>query len=518
MKRLFTNHRFIISLSVIAALALGSGGYWYILTSQPKSGNYTWTDVTNKTIVEEVDVSGNVKAAEEVALAFLRSGKIGRVAVSEGDTVKQGQLLASLVNDDLLATLKKAVANVSQAQNRLTELKNGTRSEVLQIDQTALASAQAAADQANVGLLTAARAAYTSADDAVRNQADAMFTTPRQTNAHLAFQINDSQLKINIENGRVKIEALLVAWNNALNAPDADPTASAALAKTNLDTVQTFLNQLAYALNNNVISSSQTTQATLAGYQTVVSVARTEINQTEAALVGAQSGAVGAAANVNLAQDKLTLDEAGATPQTIAAAAASLEAAQADQAAAEAEINKTRITAPFDGVVTNVDAKVGESANPNAPLISVISAKNFQLEAFVSESDVAKITPGLSANVTLDALGDDPIFSAHVVTVDAAQTMVKGVATYKVTLELDKEDTRIKSGMTANIHIITATHEDVVGIPRQSVITRGDNKFVLVAGDNGAPVERQVTLGLEDAHGLVEVLTGLSAGERILKL
>ena len=63
---------------------------------------------------------------------------------------------------------------------------------------------------------------------------------------------------------------------------------------------------------------------------------------------------------------------------------------------------------------------------------------------------------------------------------DSAQSQVNGTAAYQVTLHFTNPNGQIKDGMTGNVHIIEAEHDDVVEVPSDLVIDDGNNYFVLV--------------------------------------
>jgi HlyD family secretion protein len=181
--------------------------------------------------------------------------------------------------------------------------------------------------------------------------------------------------------------------------------------------------------------------------------------------------------------------------------------------AAGVAYNKTRLISPISGLVSKQDAKVGMIISPNAPLVSVISQGGFQLETLVSETDIAKLTVGNHADITLDAYGADAVFSATIVKLDPAASTDNGVTGYKVTLQFDKADDRIKQGLTANASI-TTQERDAIAVPERSVLQKGNVFSVLVRTANGTE-ERTVEVGIRGADGWWEITSGLQAGDQV---
>ncbi|HUC31663.1 MAG TPA: HlyD family efflux transporter periplasmic adaptor subunit, partial [Candidatus Paceibacterota bacterium] len=159
-------------------------------------------------------------------------------------------------------------------------------------------------------------------------------------------------------------------------------------------------------------------------------------------------------------------------------------------------------------------AQVGQVVSPGAQMMSLINESGLKIETYVSENDVAKIQSGDVADVTLDAFGTGVTFPATVSTVDAAETQVNGSAAYLVTLHFVNPNSNIKDGMTGNVDIIEAEHDNVVEVPSNLVINNGNDYFVLAAKGNTTEQE-PVTVGLVGDRGTTEITSGLSAGDTI---
>ena len=145
----------------------------------------------------------------------------------------------------------------------------------------------------------------------------------------------------------------------------------------------------------------------------------------------------------------------------------------------------------------------------------MISTNKYEIEANVPEADIAKIKVGNTADVTLDAYGNDVRFNVKITAIDPAETVIEGVSTYKTTFQFTAEDGRIKSGMTANLDILTDKKENVIAIPSRAVITKGADKIVTVLGNNILK-EVKVTLGLRGSDGNVEIVSGISEGDKVV--
>ncbi|MDO8559015.1 MAG: efflux RND transporter periplasmic adaptor subunit, partial [bacterium] len=181
----------------------------------------------------------------------------------------------------------------------------------------------------------------------------------------------------------------------------------------------------------------------------------------------------------------------------------------------QAQISKTIIRSPINGTITGQDAKVGEIISADVSLVSIISAGNFEIEANIPESDIAKVKIGDNAQVTLDAYGQDVVFQVKVLKIDPAETVIEGVPTYKVTLYFNEKDDRLKSGMTANIDIFTAEVKDVIAIPQRAILSDNGKKTVkIIKGKDIQEIE--VKIGLKGTDGNAEILQGLNEGDKVI--
>ena len=434
----------------------------------------------------QVSVSGSVTAAQDVDLGFAGSGRILGVYARVGDRVSAGAVLAQIENGDL-------VANVAEAQAKLASLEAGTRPEEIAVAEVALANAQAA-------LAASMKSAYTTADDAVHNRADALFNNPRTSTPTLAFSLPNAILKSTLEQERSVLESTLVSWQASaarVTAPSAEESAPA--TQVYFTKVSAFLADTNAALNQ-AVPDQVMSAAAIATDAASLAVGRTNLNTAQTTFVANWNALISA-------EKDLMLKRAGSTPEDIAAQKAIL-------ASAHAALAKTRVVAPFGGVITRMDAKAGEIVSSSISGISMQSDGIYQIEVYIPEVSIADITPGQSATTTLDAYGSSVTFAATVVAVDPAETLKNGVPTYKTTLAFSTADPRIRSGMTADVRITTGMLHGAIVIPAGAVKYDEAGAYVTVL--SGKSLERRsVEVGSTPALGQVEIVEGLSEGESI---
>ncbi len=474
----------------------GLGLYYFLRNEGPQTEIVT---VLSGELVQEVSVTGKVKPAQSVELGFDRSGRISGVFAQVGERVFPGKTLVTLYNADLVAQLREAEANLKAEEAKLEELKRGTRPEDLAVQEAKLAEAENdLADKLASG--------YTAADDAIRSKIDVFFSNPRSENPQLSF--NSPQYEIELESERAALERALVSWADKLARSDFPVELSAAVpeAEKNLRAVREFLDTAALAVNN--LTGTSLSQTTIDTYQSNVSSARTSVNTAINNLSGAK-------ADWLIAASELAVKRAGSSAEEIMGEEAKVQKAEASVGNIKAQISKTIITSPLSGVLSRMDAKVGEIASASDAVAAVISDAKFQIEANLPEADISKVKINDFARLTLDAYGSNVRFEARVVALDPAETIVEGVVTYKATFEFLAEDSRIRPGMTANLDILTARRENVLTLPSRAVRTKDSVKFVLRQRTDGSLEEVEVKLGLLGSDGRMEIVSGLEAGDKV---
>jgi len=212
----------------------------------------------------------------------------------------------------------------------------------------------------------------------------------------------------------------------------------------------------------------------------------------------------------------LILKEAGAEPEKIAAQQARVKAAEASVSNIEAQLQKTVLRSPITGVVTRQDAKIGEIIGANSVITSLISDAAFEIKANIPEVDITKVEVGDSARVTLDAYGNDVVFTVTVSMIDPAETVIEGVSTYKVTFGFEENDDRIRSGMTANIDVETERREQVLYVPQRAVITKDQLKLIRVVTGKNTFEEVEIEIGIRGSYGNIEIISGIEEGDQIV--
>jgi HlyD family secretion protein len=479
---------------IALAAALAAGAYAFA-GGQSAAATYT---IHRGTFERQVAVSGSVVAGRDAELGFAATGRVRGVYTKAGAHVAAGTLLAEIENGDEVALLERSQAALAKAQADLEEAKAGTRPEEIVIAETAVGNAQSS-------LAEAVRAAFTAVDDAIYNRADALFTNPR-TDPAFIYAVSDIALRNRLEEERRALEPAFAAWSRSIDLAGSD-SAAADNARMAIAQVTAFLADASAAVSK-AIPDQQHTASAIAADAAAVAAGRSGVDAAQKALVAA----VGALAS---AERDLALKRAGSRTEDIAAGRALVASAAADVKSAQAALQKTRIVAPFAGVVTEIGLEAGEIVSPSSAGISMQSDSGYEIETFIPEIAIADVAVGQHATTTLDAYGDAVEFPATVIAIDPAETEKNGVPTYKTTLAFVGRDERIRSGMTAEVRIVTGLLEDAIVLPEGALGRESEGAYVMVQVKKDSYERRAVETGDSPSLGQVEITSGLSEGEVI---
>lgn len=203
------------------------------------------------------------------------------------------------------------------------------------------------------------------------------------------------------------------------------------------------------------------------------------------------------------------------------AADAAVLVAEARISLAKANMDRTNLTAPFDGIIAEINGELKEFVTPSPigiatlPTIDVIERDCFYVTAPIDEVDASTITVGMPARITMDAFRGEQ-FEGRVRRIsDYVLELEKQARTVDVEVDFIRpEDTeRLLAGYSADVEIVLATREGVLRIPTESVL---DGRLVFVYHEGtGMLEERRISIGISNWLS-TEVLSGLSEKEQVV--
>ena len=212
--------------------------------------------------------------------------------------------------------------------------------------------------------------------------------------------------------------------------------------------------------------------------------------------------------------------EARAQQAACSAALASFEVSKARIDVVRAALDRTQLSAPFAGIVAEVNGEVGEFVTPSPvgiptpPAVDLMDISCLFVSAPIDEVDAPRIRVGMPANISLDAMAKR-VFSGQVRRIAPyVLEMEKQARTVDVEVDFLCQDDCLEMlpGYSADIEVILKQSEKSLRIPSEAVL---EGNRVLVFTKDGLLEEREIQVGLSN-WAWTEVLEGLQAGEEVV--
>lgn len=191
-------------------------------------------------------------------------------------------------------------------------------------------------------------------------------------------------------------------------------------------------------------------------------------------------------------------------------AEAAFKAAQGGAGASSATLSHTRVTAPISGVVAERLIEPGEMAAPGRPLLTLFDPAGLRVIATVPQARLNDVRKARRARIELVESGR----SINVDRIEVLPTIDQQSHTATVRLSLPAGTSDLLPGMAVRAHLSIGAAQKLV-LPQAAVLRRGEVTAVYVLDAQGKARLRQIRLGETVGDGLVEVLAGVNAGERV---
>ncbi len=191
--------------------------------------------------------------------------------------------------------------------------------------------------------------------------------------------------------------------------------------------------------------------------------------------------------------------------------------AKADHDYAKAQLSYATITAPISGTIASVTTQQGETvaAGLNAPtFITIIDLSKLEVNAYVDETDVGKITVGQEALFTVDTFADKD-FKGKVTAIYPRAVLQENVVNYITLISIENSEGKLKPDMTANVTVTLKKKKGVLAIPGAAVVREGGKKYVTLQSKDGKTTRKEVKTGWKEGTYL-EITSGLKEGDVVL--
>jgi len=205
------------------------------------------------------------------------------------------------------------------------------------------------------------------------------------------------------------------------------------------------------------------------------------------------------------------LIESGEKKDEVIAAMKGLTQAEISVKQAQLDLEKTKIRAPFSGIITEIQVSPGEHVSAGRELFTLVNISKIQVHAQVLESEIGKMQVGREVNLKFSAY-PGRVFKGKV---SAISPIVNSeFKTCKVFIDVENPEEELKPGMHAEVEIAAEIHRNKLLVPQDAILTRSQRKLLFVVED-GLAKWRYVEIGLENEE-YAEILDGVQAGEPVI--
>jgi len=533
-KRIFNSivrHKLI---SAIILLLLVGGGYFGYRASKNKEEGirYVLAAVAKDTLIVSVSGSGQVASLDELEIQPKASGDITYIGVENGQSVKTGTLLAQLDTTDIEKTISDAEISFQQAKTSLDKMKGMTTQE---------GTLRGTKEKAQYDL----KKAY---EDGFNNVADVFLDLPSLMSGlqDIIFSSNFNPVQENVD-----YYAGVVSYDDRVLQYKEDAVNKYQIARESYDQnfqdykstsrfsetvrIEALIDQT-YETTKNIAEAVKSINNLIQFYQDQLierDIKPQTLSNTHLTTLNGYTGTTNSFLLTLLSiKNSIQSDK-----ETIIEADFDIKDQEIKVAQAEYTLNEDKkkladysIYAPFDGVITNLDVRKGDSVSSGTALATIITKQKIA-EISLNEVDAANVKVGQKTTLTFDALEDVSI-TGKVLSVDALGEVSQGVVSYGVKISFDTQDERIKPGMSVTADIITDVKQDVLTLPNGAIKSQGDLGYVefvevsddmkqeLLASVSGVslsspPKQQSIGIGLSNDLS-TEIISGLKEGDIVV--
>lgn len=466
-------------------------------------------------VTSEVFVKGKLQPKDEAHLAFEVMGKVQKINVKVGDHVKKGQALVKLDGGTLWTQVQEQQAYLEAENSKLKESKKGTRPEQINVQKAVIQKSQTSIQDAESLIMTRIGESVIEAKSAIYDKSDTLFSNPKTSNPNLIVRASNFRLENTIKNERLLIGRMLYSWENQINASNQkqDLQSNLTTTKGNLQMIKDFLDKESQLVNA-VNPSSQISSVQINQWKKDITDSLRKINSLLISLSNSEEKLNMARSGLVTDNSQLDLLYSGSTQEQIQISNAGVKSVKARINNLNVQIGKRTLYAPFDGIITQQDATLGEIVMSNKPIITLMTDE-YELEADLPEIDIAKTNEGQKVKINFDAFSETDVMGTIRI-IEPSKKEIQGSTYYMGRIDVEKTNgVKFLPGLSADAYIVVQSKEDVLTISQKALQYKENRTFVqIIKGKN--LVSTNVTVGIRDRNGLAEIIDGVTKDDKII--
>jgi HlyD family secretion protein len=506
-------------------LLLIFGGYfgYRALNNKNKEPRYLLASVEKGTLIVSVSGSGQVSASDQIDIKPKVNGEVAAIYVKEGEEIKTGKLIMKLDDTDFQKAVRDAETSLETAKLELEKLLEPPDELTLLQAENSLAQAKESKQKAEDNL----EKAY---EDGFNTVANAFLDLPTimtgLQDILFGYDFTPIQWNINYYTDTTKMYDEKVfqyekdaydRYQTARKDYDQNFTDYKSASRYSDKTVIENLISQTYETTKGIAEAAKSANNLIQFYKdklterdlkpnpladTHLSSLNAYIGKTNSHLLtllsikrtieDSKESILNAERSIEEKEKSLAKLKAGPDELDIRAKKIAVQQKEDNLLTAKENLAKCYIYTPFNGLISDIKVKKGDSVSSGTALATLITKQKIA-EISLNEVDAAKVKTGQKATLTFDALPEVSI-TGKVIEVDTVGTVSQGVVSYGVKIALDTDDERIKPGMSVTADIITDAKTDVLVLPNSAVKSQGNSYYVELI-EASEEVKKQLAVG-----------------------
>jgi multidrug efflux pump subunit AcrA (membrane-fusion protein) len=467
-----------VGAGVIVVVVLGGGYLAYAHYAAKSAGTeYVIGRATRGTLTVTVEGSGQVTANQQLDLSPKASGTVTSVRVKAGDQVTAGEVIATVDDTDAEKSLRDAYSSLQSAQISYQQSVASANNDTANAIGTALSSSATA--------MTDLPSMLQNLDTALNTMSNIPGHSDQQNSDAYAAIVGGDAGETMRDTAKSEYQSAKAAYQAALalstsisrtsSSDDLDAylakvyAAAAAASQAENDT-----HELLQQVDNKLVSNHIDIPSSFSTILTQSATDESKANGDVSNVYSAKSSLESATATLAGSDNTFAMENAQLN----------LQKAQNSYQDAQTALSDYSVIVPFSGTIAKVNVQTNDQASSGTAVATLITNETYA-ELSLNEVDAAKVKEGQKVALTFDAI-DGLTIPGTVAEVDSVGTVSQGVVTYDVKISFDKQDSRVKPGMTVDATITTDSVENALIVPSSAVTTVGSQSFVQVVTE-GAP-------------------------------
>jgi HlyD family secretion protein len=493
--------------------------------TRPGPTTYTLATVTSGTAVATLATVGTLTPVNQAALSFAVSGTVDTVAVTVGQQVNAGQVVATLDTTPLQGAVVTSQVNLASAQATLASdeasqtATTSSTTDSLTSAITYTAQSPVTLDSTGPSGQSGASATSGTSSAAITKLQDELVAAQHQQDADAAAAQAALATATTICTATpVPTPTTTTTTSPTTNTTDPSattPTADPPSPPTTTPPPPTTGETCAQAL-----AAASTAQSTLVG--DIKAVEASEAALTAALIAAASSPPTGTSPGTGSPTGSQPTSGTGtsgssttkikvATSQKLALDQADIDVAQSGVDSANRALASASLVSTISGTVGSVTLTAGSSSS-GGQIVVIGAGTTYQLVTQIPVTQITAVTLGQKAQVTPDSAPG--VLSGQVTGIGILATASSTSTTYPVTITLSSPALGLFSGAAAGVQIDTAAVKDATTVPTSAVHSQGTLHYVtLVTGNTTKQVK--VTIGVVGPT-LTQIKSGLTPGQQVI--